>query len=203
MSLKDAEIRGFKPQSKPFKRADAKGLYVEVFPNGSKLWRFKFRFAGKEKRLAMGAYPEITLADARKRRDEARAKLDAEIDPSLERKRSKAAAKVSAQDSFERIAEEYIAKMAKEGRADSTLKKARWFLSLLNPAIGKMAISEVDPQLLLAALKKLEAKGNYETAKKARSFASRVFRFGVATGRAKADPATLLKGALISPKARH
>lgn len=203
MPLKDPEIRGFTPLNKPFKRADAKGLYVEVFPNGSKLWRFKYRIAGKEKRLALGAYPEVSLAEARKRRDEARSKVDADRDPALERKRRKALAKVSANDSFERIAEEYIAKMAKEGRADSTLLKARWFLSLLAPAIGKMAISEVDPQLLLAALKKLEAKGNYETAKKTRSFASRVFRFAVATGRAKADPAMLLQGALISPKAKH
>lgn len=203
MPLRDAEIRSFKAQAKPFKKADAKGLYVEVFPNGSKLWRFKYRIAGKEKRLALGAYPEVGLADARKLRDEARSRVADEIDPSLERKRRKAAAKISADDSFERIAGEYIDKMEREGRAEATLLKARWFLSLLKPAIGTMAISEVDPQLLLAALKKLEAKGNYETAKKTRSFASRVFRYGVATGRAKADPAILLSGALISPKAKH
>ncbi len=203
MALKDAEIRALQAIDRPVRKADGKGLYVEVFPNGSKLWRLKYRMAGKEKRLALGAYPEITLAEARKRRDSARRQIDEGIDPSIARKRAKAAAMVSAHDSFDPIAREYIEKMAKEGRAEATLRKARWFADLLQPAIGTMPVSEVDPQLLLAALKKLEAKGNYETAKKTRSFASRVFCYAVATGRAKADPAALLKGALISPKARH
>lgn len=203
MALTDTAIRALRPAEKPFKRADAKGLYVEVFPSGSKLWRFKYRLGGKEKRLALGAYPEVTLAEARKRRDEARRSVEAAVDPSLERKRAKVAAKLSADDSFERIAEEFIDKMVAEGRTAATVSKVRWFLSLLKPAIGHMPINEVDPQLLLAALKKLETKGNYETAKKTRSFASRVFRFGVATGRAKADPAALLTGALIAPKAKH
>ncbi|MDF1835355.1 MAG: Arm DNA-binding domain-containing protein [Alteraurantiacibacter sp. bin_em_oilr2.035] len=120
MPLTDVEIRSLKPKAKSYKRADAKGLYVEVFPNGSKLWRFKYRMAGKEKRLALGAYPEIKLTDARRRRDEARAKVGQGIDPALERKREKAAAKISAHDSFERIAEEYIEKMVREGRAASS-----------------------------------------------------------------------------------
>lgn len=90
-----------------------------------------------------------------------------------------------------------------EGRAEATISKARWFLEQLEPAIGTMPISDVDPQMLLGALKRLEAKGRHETAKKCRSFASRVFRYGVATGRCKADPAQLLNGALITPKARH
>ncbi len=203
MALNDAQIRAIRATDRPVKKADGKGLYVEVAPNGSKLWRLKFRIGGKEKRLALGAYPEVGLAEARKRRDAARALIEQGIDPTLERKREKAAAKVSAHDSFERIAEEYIEKMEKEGRAPATVAKARWFLSLLKPAIGTMPVSEVDPQMLLAAFRKLEAKGNYETAKKSRSFASRVFRYAVATGRAKDDPATLLKGALIAPKARH
>lgn len=203
MALNDAQIRAIRATDRPVKKADGKGLYVEVAPNGSKLWRLKFRIGGKEKRLALGAYPEVGLAEARKRRDAARALIEQGIDPTLERKREKAAAKVSAHDSFERIAEEYVEKMEKEARAPATVAKARWFLSLLKPAIGTMPVSEVDPQMLLAAFRKLEAKGNYETAKKSRSFASRVFRYAVATGRAKDDPAALLKGALIAPKARH
>ncbi|MAM38623.1 MAG: hypothetical protein CL949_09000 [Erythrobacter sp.] len=83
MAITDAQIRSFRPAERPFKRADAKGLYIEVMPNGSKLWRFKYRIGGKEKRRALGAYPEIKLAEARKRRDEARAKLDRDIDPAL------------------------------------------------------------------------------------------------------------------------
>lgn len=203
MPLKDLEIKATKPEKMPFRKADGKGLYIEVFPNGSKLWRLKFRFAGKEKRLALGSYPAISLAEARKRRDDARAILEQGNDPSMVRKQEKAAARVSAENSFVRVAEEYLAKMEKEGRAPATLLKARWFLSLLEPAIGPMPVREVDPQMLLAALRKLEAKGNYETAKKARSFASRVFRFAVATGRASGDPASVLTGALTAPKAKH
>lgn len=203
MSLKDTEIRAIRATDKPVRKADGKGLYVEAFPNGSKLWRLKYRFAGKEKRLALGSYPEIGLAEARKRRDTARATLEQGIDPGLARKQEKAAAKVSAANSFESVALEYLAKMDAEGRAPSTLAKARWFLDLLKPAIGAMPISAVDPQMLLAALRKLEGKGNYETAKKTRSFASRVFRFAVATSRAAGDPAALLNGALIAPKAKH
>ena len=203
MALKDNEVRAAKPDVKPIRRADGKGLYVEIFPNGSKLWRLKYRIAGKEKRLALGAYPEVSLADARKRRDAARSQIAEGIDPSLERKRRKSAALIGLQNSFEAIANEYIAKMEKEHRAPATLAKARWFAALLQPAIGRMPIGEVDPQMLLAALRKLESKGNYETAKKVRSFASRVFRYAVITARASNDPAALLSGALISAKAKH
>lgn len=203
MALTDATIRSLRAGKSAAKKADGNGLYIEVSPNGSKLWRLKFRFGGKEKRLALGAYPEVSLAEARKRRDEARGMLREGVDPSLERKRNKAAAKISVHDSFERVAEEYIAKMEKEGRATATISKARWFLDLLRPAIGKMPIRDVDPQMLLAALKKLEGKGNYETAKKTRSFASRVFRYAVASGRASFDPAAMLNGALVTVKAKH
>jgi integrase len=203
MSLTDKGIKALRPSAKPLKRADGKGLYIEVSPTGSKLWRLKYRYGKKEKRLALGAYPEVGLAEARKRRDAARAMIADGIDPSLDRKRKRAAAKVSADDSFARIAEEYITKMANEHRAPSTVDKARWFLSLLAPAIGTLPVNEVDPQMLLAALKRLEGKGNYETAKKTRSFASRVFRYAIASARAKSDPAAFLQGALITPKARH
>lgn len=203
MALTDAQIRSFGAIDHSYRQADGKGLYIEIFSSGSKLWRLKYRFSGKEKRLALGSYPEVSLAEARKRRDYFRAQLEQGLDPSLERKRAKISAKVSADNSFERIASEYISKMEAEGRAEATLKKARWFLSLLRLAIGTMPVSEVDPQMLLAALIKLQGMGNFETAKKTRSFASRVFRYAVATGRAKSDPAILLQGALIAPKARH
>lgn len=204
MALTDAEIRGFRPIDTPYKRADGGGLYLEVFPNGSKLWRWKFRANGKEKRLALGAYPTVSLKAARQKRDAERAKLEGGFDPAIERKRGKATAKLSAATTFAAIAREYIgSKMTREGRAEATISKARWFLEQLEPAIGSMPISDVDPQMLLGALKRLEAKGRHETAKKCRSFASRVFRYGVATGRCKADPAHLLQGALITPQARH
>ncbi|WP_293698200.1 MULTISPECIES: tyrosine-type recombinase/integrase [unclassified Sphingopyxis] len=204
MSLKVAEISAFRAGDTPYKKADAKGLYLEIFPNGSKLWRWKYRVAGKEKRLALGAWPDVTLAKARQLCEAARATLADGADPGLERKRAKATARISAANTFASVAAEYIeGKMVGEGRAETTLAKARWFLDLLRPAVGELPISDVDPQMLLAPLKRLEARGNKETAKKVRSFASRVFRYGVATGRCKADPAALLQGALVAPKARH
>lgn len=203
MALTDTQIKAAKPALKPFKKADGKGLYIEVYPSGSKLWRLKYRMHTGEKRLALGAYPDVSLAEARKRRDKARSLIEQGIDPSRERQREKALAKLSAENSFEGLATEYIDKMRKEGRSEATLSKATWFLSLLKPAIGSMPVSDVDVQMLLAALRKLEGKGNYETAKKSRSFASRVFRYAIASGRATHDPATLLTGALITAKAKH
>ena len=108
MSLKTLEVKAFLPLAKPYKKADELGLYLEVFPNGSKLWRIKYRFAGKEKRLALGAFPEVSLAEARELRDRARKALRDGSDPALARKLGKIAAKVSAGNSFQLVAEEFI-----------------------------------------------------------------------------------------------
>lgn len=204
MTLNDTLIKAAKPREKEWKLADERGLYLLVTPSGSKLWRVKFRHLGKEKKLSLGAYPTVTLKQARALRDKAREGLATGSDPALARKKAKATAKLSAAITFGAIANEYIdTKMVREGRAAATINKARWFLEQLESAIGTMPIADVDPQMLLAALKRLESKGRHETAKKCRSFASRVFRYGVATGRCKADPAQLLQGALTAPKARH
>lgn len=204
MSLNTAQIRAFSGGDTPYKKADEKGLYLEVFPNESKLWRFKYRVLGKEKRIALGAWPEVGLAQARHMRDELRIRISNGEDPALTRKREKLLSHVSASNTFASVAEEYIeTKMIGEERAEATLKKARWFLELLKPAIGSLPISDIDPQIMLAPLKRLEARGNRETAKKCRAFASRVFRYGAATGRCNADPTAILQGALVSPKARH
>jgi integrase len=204
MALTEIEVRNAKPREKDWKLADEKGLYLFISKAGGKLWRFKFRVHGKEKKLSLGAYPEVSLAKARKLRDEARATRADGQDPSLERKKAKFAAKLSGEVTFAGVAREYIdLKMVGDGKAGSTVKKARWFLEQLEPAIGSMPLADVDPQMLLAALKRLEAKGVHETAKRCRSFASRVFRYGVATGRCTSDPAQLLQGALVTRKARH
>jgi len=204
MALKDTEVKGLKAAAKPFRRADEKGLYVEVFPNGSKLWRFKYRFAGAEKRLALGAYPDISLATARRKRDDARAMLAENVDPGAARKREKLQAKLNADNSFAAIANEFITtKLEGEGKAGATVTKARWFLDLLRPAIGSRPVASIEPAEVLAPLKALERKGHLETARRVRTFASRVFCFAVATDRAKADPAAMLKGALITPKVTH
>ena len=204
MPLKDTEIRAAKAIDREVKLYDALGLYLLVNPLGSKLWKMRYSFGGKERKLSFGRYPEVSLKDARGKRDKARQALEKGDDPGLIRKKSKVAAMLSTANTFETIADEYIeTKMAREGAAKATIAKARWFLSLLNPAIGSMPITQVDPQMLLAPLKKMEARGTLETAKKCRSFASRVFRYAIYTGRCTVDVARDLQGALTSPKAKN
>lgn len=204
MPLTAAEIRPLQPKDAPYRVTDGKGLYLEVAPSGSKLWRMKYRFNGKEKRLSFGAWPEVSLADARGLRDEARAKVRAGVDPGHEKKMAKIASQISAGNSFQCVAEDFIdVKLVKSGKADATVNKARWYLSLLTPAIGGRPIAEIEAAELLAVLKTLENKGHRETANRARSFASRVFRYGVATTRCKHDPAALLISALARPIVQH
>lgn len=204
MPLKDTEIRALQPKLTPYKKSDGLGLYLEIFPNGSKLWRLKYRFHDKEKRLALGKYPQVTLAKARIKRNEARDIIAEGMDPALEKRRAKIQARIDSGNSFTSVAEEFIAtKLEAEGKAQGTIVKARWFLELLKPAIGSLPISDIEPAELLAPLKKIERKGNHETANLCRSFAGRVFRYGVATSRCKTDPAALLQGALIAPKVKH
>lgn len=202
MALKDVEIRALKPQERVYKRADERGLYIEVHPNGSKLWRFKFRHLGKDKRIALGRYPTVGLADARRRRDEAKQKLWDGVDPVAERRREKLVARYNAANTFGDVAKEYIDKMVAEGRADTTTSKANWLLEQLAP-ICTHAVAELKPVEVLAALKRIEARGKHETARRCRSFASRVFRYAVATGRGETDPTSVLRGALVTPKVTH
>jgi len=202
MALKDLEIRALKAQDRVYKRTDERGLYIEVHPSGSKLWRVKYTHLGKDKRLALGRYPEVGLAEARRKRDEARAKLRDGVDPLAERKREKLVAIYNAANTFGDVAKEYIDKMVAEGRADTTTTKANWLLEQLAPLAAR-ALADLKPIDVLAALKRIEAKGKHETARRCRSFAGRVFRYGVATGRAETDPTSVLRGALLTPKVQH
>lgn len=203
MPLTDNQVRKAASRDKEWKLADEKGLYLAVTPAGSKLWRLKYRMNGKEKKLAIGPYPEVSLKDARQRRDDARRQIENDIDPSTVKQAEKKAAALGAENTFLLIAIEYLDKMAQEGRAEATLSKARWLLSKLRPAIGHRPIAEITPQELLAVLKKEETAGRRETARRMRSFAGRVFRYGVATARATHDPSHLLQGALIAPVPKH
>lgn len=202
MALKDLEVRALKPRDRIYKCADSHGLYVEVHPTGSKLWRYKYSHLGKDKRIALGRYPEVNLAEARRKRDDAKRQLHDGVDPVADRKREKLLAVYMAANSFSDLAKEYIDKMVAEGRADTTTTKANWLLEQLAP-IANQPVADIKPIEMLAALKRLEAKGKLETARRCRSFASRVFRYAVATGRAEADPTSVLRGALITPKTKH
>lgn len=203
MALNDTMIRAAKPREKAWKLADEKGLYLLVTPAGSKLWRLKFRLNGKEKKLSFGAHPDVPLKEARRLRDEARSAKAAGIDPARAKQADKIAAKLGASNSFEAIAEEFIEKMAKEGMAEATLSKARWFLDHLRRPIGKLPIADIKPHEILVVLQRVEKAGKRETANRVRSFASRVFRYAVSTARAENDPAHVLRGALSTPIVKH
>lgn len=203
MALTDTAIRTATAGPKDRKLADDKGLYLLVTAGGSKLWRFKYRVNGKEKKLSLGAYPEVSLKEARLACDRARKTVHAGSDPSEAKREAKVTKRVAAGNTFGGIAEEYIAKLVAEGKAEVTIAKTRWLLSKLSPALGTRPISEITPAELLTVLRKSEKVGQRETARRLRSFASRVFRYAVATARASADPAQPLAGALVAPKAKH
>lgn len=204
MALKALEVKGFKPKEKAYRKTDSAGLYLEIRPNGSKLWFFKYRVTGKEKRLSLGVWPDVTLADARLERDNARKVVQAGGDPLHDRKMEKIAKQVGAGNSFQHVAEDFIqVRMVANGKAQATINKARWFLSHLAPALGNRPIAEIQPAELLAALKVIEKRGHRETAVRTRNFASRVFRHGVATARCQNDPASVLTDALSTPIVKH
>lgn len=204
MSLTENQLKALKPKDKPYKLADERGLYVEVSPTGGKLWRFRYRVGKIEKKLSIGTYPDLSLKEARHAALEARMVVAKGGDPALDKRKQKIRAEFIAGNTFEEVAREYIDQMmVQNGKADATVLKANYFLTQLAPAIGNRPLSLIEPFEVLAPLKRLEAMGKHETAKKSRSFASRVFRFGVATTRCSSDPTSLLKGALITPKPKH
>lgn len=204
MPLTETRLRNLKAKSKSYKLADQRGLYIEVTPTGGKLWRFRYRVGKIEKKLAIGPYPEVSLKEAREAAYEGRHLVASGGDPALEKRKRKIREEFLSAQTFEAVAREYIEQMmVKNGRAETTVLKANYFLDQLAPAIGDRRISEIEPFEVLAPLKKLEATGKHETAKKCRSFASRVFRYAVATTRCQTDPTSLLNGALVTPRATH
>lgn len=186
MALSDTAIRAAKHGPKPIKLADERGLFLLVQPSGGKLWRLKYRFEGKEKKLSLGRYPDVSLKEARLRRDAAREKIASGIDPGAEKREAKVQEAVDASSRFEVVANEYLDKAEREGREAVTIKKSRWLLSLLTPSLGVKHVGEISPKELLEALRAVEAKGHLETARRMRSLAGRIFRYAVATSRAHA-----------------
>lgn len=185
-----------KPKEKPYKLSDEKGMYLEVMPNGSKYWRLKFRVSGKEKRLALGVFPDVGLADARSKRDEARRLLSNGADPAAAKQEAKRSAKIASENSFESIAREWLAHMKDKWSAGHYTYTTRRFEAYVFPEIGNAPISQLNAPALLAVARKIEAKGTIETAHKVMSTCGQVFRFAVASGRCERDPVGDLKGAI-------
>lgn len=203
MALTDTQIRSAKPQEKPYKLFDSGGLFLFLPTSGGKLWRLKYRLNNKENLLALGAYPEVSLREAREKRDLAKKLIVAGIDPNADKKRKSVEAQIASDNTFKAIAAEFINKKAQDGLAAATINKSRWFASLLDGDLGKRPVSEIEPHEILACIKKIEKKGHHETAKRMRAFASRVFRYAIITSRARVNPASELGAALIMPKVRH
>ena len=199
--LNDTRIRTTKPCKKPIKLSDSGGLYLLIAPHGSKLWRLAYRFGGKQKTLAIGAYPMSTLKAARDKREEAKRLLANGIDPSAQRRLDKQIK--STGNTFKAVAEEVLAKLEKEGRANVTLTKKRWLLDFAYPAFGDRPIAEITALEVLSVLRRVEGRGRYETARRLRSTCGAIFRYAIATGRAERDPSADLRGALTSPKVNH
>jgi integrase len=203
MPLSDIAIRTAKPSDSVIKLSDGGGLQLWIMPTGSKLWRLAYRFHGKQKALAIGSYPAFTLASARQMRDEAKALLASGIDPMEQKKVNRQATQEAKANTFEIIAQELLEKKRKEGKASSTLEKLEWLFSIACNEIGNRPITEISAPDVLAVLRKVEARGRLESAKRLRSVIGEVFRYAIATARATNDPTFALRGALTAPIVKH
>ncbi|WP_345777377.1 integrase arm-type DNA-binding domain-containing protein [Lysobacter sp. MMG2] len=194
--LTQVSIKGAKPGSRPVRMFDGGGLYLEVMPDGRRYWRHKYRFAGKEKRISHGVFPEVSLAEARARRDEARKVLASGIDPSQKRKAQKLHAEVAHANTFEAVATEWL-NLQKRKWSAATYDKAKWALEAhIFKHLGSRPIDLIEPSELLAVLRRIEDSGKHETAHRTRAKCGQVFRYAIATNRAKRDPSADLRGAL-------
>ena len=203
MPLTDAALRKAKPETKPRRLFDEKGLYLELSPAGGKLWRLKYRFEGKEKRLALGAYPDTSLANAREKRDGARKLLAAGVDPGEQRKAEKAAGEDRAANSFEVVAREWFAKRSSQWAPGHANKIIRRLERDLFPWLGTRAIAKITAPELLTTLRRIENRQALETAHRALQNSGQVFRYAIATGRAERNPAADLRGALAPWRPVH
>lgn len=200
--LTDAKLRNLKPKTKLYRVADAGGLCIEVHPNGSRRWRWRYRFARKANMLSFGVYPEVSLVEARQRRDKARDTLAAGIDPSAQRKLLKLTAHIATETAFEPVAREWLA--GRGELADNTRGKLLWLLeSFAFPWIGARPVGAITAPELLAVLRRVESLGKLETTQRLKQVCGKVFRYAVATGRAERDPSADLRGALATGKVRH
>lgn len=203
MHLTNTACKNAKPTDKARKLSDGNGLYLEVAPTGSKYWRWKYRFNGKEKRLAFGVYPEVSLEEARERRNHARKMLADGKDPGAIKKQHKLISKIAFENTFENIAREWheTKKGSWNGRHPETVMKK--LEGDLFPKLGAKLITEITAPELLATIRQVEARGALDMARRALQISGQVFRFAIVTGRAERDPSADLKGALKTAKTKN
>lgn len=203
MSLSDAKARNAKPRSKPYKIADGEGLFLLVTPTGSKYWRMRYFFGGKEKLLALGVYPDLSLADAREKRAHARKVLAAGRDPGQEKKESKRQTQLRSSNSFEVVASEWLEKQ-RVSWSERHYRTTRWQIeTYVLSRIGHRPIAEITALEVLDMLRELETKGILDTTRKMKQVTGRVFMYAVVTGRAERNPVPDLQGAIKTPVVKH
>ena len=203
MPLDALTLRNAKPQAKSYKLADGGGLHVEVTPAGGKWWRYRYRFGGKEQQLSLGTFPDVSLKDARERRDDARRLVTNGVNPSEQRKARKAAGEGRAANSFEVVAREWFAKQSPLWEATYAEGIRARLDNDIFPWIGARPIDELTAPELLSVLRRLEKRGAIESAHRAKGNLGQVFRYGIATARCTRDPAADLRGALAAVQVRH
>lgn len=203
MHLSHFAITKAKPKVKSYKLSDGAGLYLLIEPNGSKLWRFRYRFAGRENMLTFGAYPVVSLGDARTKRDEARKLLAAGTNPSEKRKLEKREAAIQNANTFGAVADEVLSNKEANEASSSTFDKNRWLLKDLAAPLCDRPIAEITAAEILQLLKHIEKSGRRETARRLRGAIGSVFRYAIVTLRAASDPTLALHGALLAPKVNH
>jgi len=197
MPISDIKVRNLKAGDKAYEVSDFEGLFVLVKVSGCKSWRFKYRIDGKEKLLVIGDYPAVSLSQARQARDAAKAQLDEGIDPNEAKQEDKRISLEAKGQTFEKIGAAFLSKQRIEGKSKATLDKTEYHLKLANLDFGRKPITEINAPLILKTLRKVEAKGNYETAHRLRARIGSVFRYAVASGLAEIDPTYALRDALI------
>ncbi len=203
MALSAIEVKGAKPKNKPYKLSDGGGLFMLVQPNGAKYWRMDYSFAGKRKTLAIGVYPDVSLSEARVRRDAARKQLANDVDPSAEKQRTKAAVMALTKNGFEIVAREWLSKFSKDWKESHTRTVRGRLQNDVFPWLGARPIGEINAPELLAVLRRIESRGALSTAHTVSAICGQVFRYAIATGRAQRDPSADLKGAIPPYRIRH
>jgi integrase len=203
MSLTDAKVRNAKPKNKPYKLADGEGLFLVIKPSGSKYWRLRYFIAGKEKLLALGVYPDISLGDARDRRAQARKLLAAGKDPGQAKKEVKRLAALRTANAFETIAREWYDKRTHEWAPRSAKTTLARLEQHILPKLGERPVTEITPPDVLEMARVVEARGHLETARRVMQICGQVFMYAIATGRAERNPVPDLRGALKTPVAKH
>ena len=203
-TLSAVAVRNAQTSGQTTRLYDGGGMYLEVAPSGSKIWRLKYRRLGKEKRYTIGPYPTISLAEARKRRDEAKRMLADGLDPSGEKRLNALRERTAGDNTFEMVAREWLERVYSSQVSDSHFIRNRRRLELYTfPYIGKQPVSQISPPEILDCLRKIEARGHVETANRVKVLCGQVFRYAVAIGRAERDITADLRGALRTHRAKH